>query len=609
MRISSIHITNFLGARAVHLDITTPVALLCGANGAGKSSVRDGVALALTADLGRVALKKEAPELITDDAEAAIVSLTTADGDDYSVAIKRNGKISDSQAGRKADPAMVYALDGQRFARLEPNDRRTFLMGLMQVKTDGAAVRARMIAKGCDAEKVERIAPMLRAGFDAAHKDAAAKASETRALWKATTGENYGSEKAKTWQAGVPAWNAEHLPKLQTELKHADAALEQWQREIGRLDAVRKQRAQLQAKLPALQEHAARVERIRTKLATDEATLADVEQRLKVAQAAAGAGPRVGLVHELATQLALMLDHGDRVGWFDNRGDRVVRDDAAAALAIYDREHGKVGATTGDPEAAARLPALRNAHVTATSAVANDRRDLEAAIGAGAEVASIEAQLKEPFDSAALAEAEAQAEKIRVQRAEVQRQADTQAAIKREVEQADKRTADALRHHIDVQQWEAIADALAPNGIPGEILGEALGPINDRLRQSAADTGWPVVQIGADMGITAGGRSVRLLSESERWRVDAVLAEAIAHLSGTGILVLDRGDVLDLPGRGELLGWLDMLADTGEIHTALVFMTLKAAPAGLPPTIQAHWIAGGVLGAEANQEAACLSAA
>lgn len=601
MRISSIHITNFLGARAVHLDITTAVALLCGANGAGKSSVRDGVALALTADLGRVALKKEAAELITDDAEAAIVSLTTADGDDYSVAIKRNGKISDSQAGRKADPAMVYALDGQRFARLEPNDRRTFLMGLMQVKTDGAAVRSRMIAKGCDAEKVERIAPMLRAGFDAAHKDAAAKASETRALWKATTGENYGSEKAKTWQAGVPAWNAEHLPKLQTELKHADAALEQWQREIGRLDAVRKQRAQLQAKLPALQEHAGRVERIRTKLATDEATLADIEQRLKVTQATAGAGPRVGLVHELAEGLRFFLPLAP-----DSESDRFpAYNKAVAALDAYEAAHGRLDDNgKGDPEAAARLPALRQAHVTATSAVANDRRDLEAAIGAGAEVASIEAQLKEPFDSAALANAEAQAEKIRVQRAEVQRQADTQAAIKREVEQADKRTAEALRHHIDVQQWEAIADALAPNGIPGEILGEALGPINGRLRQSAADTGWPVVQIGADMGITAGGRSVRLLSESERWRVDAVLAEAIAHLSGVRLLVLDRFDVLDLPGRGQALGWLDVLADTGEVDTVLLFGTLKAAPSGLPETISAHWIAGGVVGQVVAEEVA-----
>ena len=42
--------------------------------------------------------------------------------------------------------------------------------------------------------------------------------------------------------------------------------------------------------------------------------------------------------------------------------------------------------------------------------------------------------------------------------------------------------------------------------------------------------------------ITAGGREYRLLSESERYRVDAVLAEAVANLSGARLLVLDRAD-------------------------------------------------------------------
>ena len=601
MRIANIHVNNFLGARAVDIAITTPVALICGANGAGKSSVRDAVALALTADLGRVSLKKEAAQLITDGAEAAIVSLATADGDDYSVAIKRSGKISDSQAGRAADPSMTYALDGQRFARLEPNERRTFLMGLMGVKTDGPAVRQRMLAKGCDEAKVDRIAPMLRAGFDAGHTEAKRLASEVRGSWKATTGEAYGSEKAKTWQAGVPAWNAEHLPKLQTELKHADTALEQWNQTIGKLQARVQHRAALAARRTGHLEQVERDARVLKKLEVDTAELARLDDEIAKAAALAGSGgPRVGLVHELATQLALMLDHGDRVGWFDNREDRAVRTDVASTLDAYDQAHGKAGAT-GDPEAAARLPALRQAHVTVTSAVANDRRDLAAIEAAKVQLADIDKELAEPFDAAELEAARAQATTIKLQRDEVQKKLDAERALTAAVDGAEKKTADALRHHIDVQQWEAIADALAPNGIPGEILGEALGPINGRLKQSAADTGWPVVEIGADMGITADGRSVRLLSESERWRADAMLAEAIAHLSGVRLLVLDRFDVLDLPGRGQALGWLDVLADTGEIDTALVFATLKAAPTGLPESISAHWIAAGRVGAEQSE--------
>lgn len=123
-----------------------------------------------------------------------------------------------------------------------------------------------------------------------------------------------------------------------------------------------------------------------------------------------------------------------------------------------------------------------------------------------------------------------------------------------------------------------------------------MGPINSRLAQSAADSGWPQAAIGADMAITYGGRSYRLLSESEQYRADAMLAEAIAHISGTRLLVLDRFDVLDLQGRSDLIAWLDVLAANGEIDSALVFGTTKALPSGLPATCGAHWVEAGVVG-------------
>jgi hypothetical protein len=147
--------------------------------------------------------------------------------------------------------------------------------------------------------------------------------------------------------------------------------------------------------------------------------------------------------------------------------------------------------------------------------------------------------------------------------------------------------------------------ALSADGIPAEILGEALGPINARLAQSAADADWPRVVLGADMAIRVGSRerAYALLSESERWRVDAMLAEAIAHLSGVRLLVLDRFDVLDGEGRVECLEWLHTLADLGEIDTALLFGTLKAPPVNLPPTIAAHWIDQGTVAAQLKEAA------
>ncbi len=140
---------------------------------------------------------------------------------------------------------------------------------------------------------------------------------------------------------------------------------------------------------------------------------------------------------------------------------------------------------------------------------------------------------------------------------------------------AVKRTEDAGKHHADVTAWAKLAEDLSPEGLQSEIVREAIGPINERLQKSAIATSWKQPRIGDDMSITADGRGYRLLSESEQWRVDALITEALMHVSAMRLLVLDRMDVLDLQGRADLIDWLQGLAESGEIETALLFATLK----------------------------------
>ncbi|MFG5409896.1 AAA family ATPase [Piscinibacter sakaiensis] len=332
MRLQSIHIENFLGVRLVDLQHLMPVTVIAGPNGAGKSSLRDGIALALTGDLGRVTLKKEAGALVRDGADAAVCEVRCTDGDTWAATITAAGKLTSpiGKKGADADPVMPLVLDAQRFARLDATERRAFLFDLTGLKTDGKAVAGRLLARGCEQAKVERVQPLLRAGFDAAHKQARTNATEAKGAWRALTGETYGAQKAQTWQAGVPAHNAEGIPSLQTEIRHADAALATWQKTIGRLQAVEKHRAELGAKLAPLREHAAQLERIRARAAVNETELRRIDAEVAAATAATGAGPRVGLVHDIAAHLALMIDHGDRMGWFADSGDREIRGAASA---------------------------------------------------------------------------------------------------------------------------------------------------------------------------------------------------------------------------------------------------------------------------------------
>lgn len=598
MKLTYLQAENFLGIRAASVALDRTVNLFAGGNGAGKSSLSEAIRMALSGEAVRVSLKKEYGQLVTDGAKHGFAEVGVDLGGVIGTATVLLPKGAITHTGYQPPPALGYVLDAQRFASMDANERRAFLFGLMGVRRDAGDIARRLEARGCMIGRIQRILPLLRGGFDSACKEAKSNATTAKGAWRAVTGETYGSEKGKTWRAELPTFDAAHMPKLATELKHCDAAMQVWHETIGRLQAQEQRRAQLQAKLPALREQAAGAERIKKKDAADRAELAKVEDQLTKARAAAGGGPRVGLVHELAKALRDTLffvgdDHEFRGSW-------------AAPLAAYEAEHGPLAATAGDPQARARLPALDQAHGMASRAIANNARDLEAVQRAAAEVESITTELAEEFDAAGLAQARTEAETLKKTRAEILTKIDLQKSIKAQVEGAEKKNADAALHHEDVAAWDAIGDALAPDGIPGELLTEALEPINERLRRSAMDAEWPVVCISADMSMHVGdqARPYALLSESEKWRADAMVAEAVSHLSGLKLLVLDRFDMLDGTGRSDLLAWLDVLASEGELETALIFGTLKALPAELPETMAAHWIEAGAVGAARALEAA-----
>lgn len=592
MRINSITVENFLGVRTAAIACETAVVLVCGPNAAGKSSIRDAVALALTADLGRVSLKKEAGQLVHGDQAAGYVEVVNADGDQWGVTITAAGKVTDSAKGREPDPVFPFVLDAQRFARLGETERRKFLFELMGVKLSPAEIKSRLLDRlypsgcsGADMVRVDRVVPLLRAGFEAASKEAKDKATAAKGAWRAITGETYGKVKADTWRAAVPAFDQAALTAAQAAVAGADEKVAAAQRQLGALQAEKKQHDDQQARVAGLKESAEKLPRIRTKLAKDEEDLKTWGLEVAQLRQRAGAGPRVGLVHDLAQALDDVLDGLDVSLIPGSHGN------AVAALEAYAREHGKLGAA-GDKEAAAKLPQAVKSVELYTAAVLNGKRDLALSERAAEDLKAIDGAT---WSAASLTLANDQLVAAQLEKTEAFAKMDALRQAKVAADGAAKKTADASTHHADVAAWDAIGDALAPDGIPADLLTEAIKPINDRLEQSAADAEWLQVVIDGDMRVTSGGRPYALLSESEKWRADAMVAEAIAHLSGARLLVLDRMDVLDPAGRVDLLAWLDVLATNSEIDTALVFGTLKALPADLPATVTGHWIENGVV--------------
>lgn len=575
MKITSIQTANFIGARAVDVKLAKPVAMFAGRNFAGKSSLQEAVRMALTGESVRVGLKKEYGALLTEGQESGFAEVAV-DGMDlaaYSI-------ILPSGKGNHCDnAALPYVLDAQRFASLEPNERRSFLFGLTGLKMNGAAITERMLKRGCDAKKVEQIAPFLRAGFDAGQKEAQGKAREAKASWKTVTGgETYGSNKAASYQAEKQEVDATQLEQARADLVAIETEIENETGRLGELQGNAKQAASQSGRLEELREKASRFARIQDKLNIDEAELKQWQEKVDVLRA---------LVAQRQANMAepeklkcpdcgstLMLTDGKLQHWQHEGAARIVSADDAAKLPEYEKS----------------LTVLQNA-------VNNGKRDIAEANAAAAALAELE--------NGALAEAPSEdavnALKARIDTLKHSKN-NQSGAIRmledaaRRATEADDKTKRAAALHVDVQQWEAIGDALAPDGIPGEMLSEALEPINARLLASSGIAEWEQAVIHSDMRITMGLRDYALLSESEKWRTDAMIAEAVSHLSGVRLLVLDRFDVLDLKGREDLLYWLDGMALDGEIDTALIFGTLKGLPAQLPESVEAFWIENGTAG-------------
>jgi hypothetical protein len=474
--------------------------------------------------------------------------------------------------------ALPYVLDAQRFARMSADDRRAFLFGLMGLRTDGAAVKERLTARGCDAQKVERIAPILRAGFDAGQKEAAGKAREAKGAWKNVTGgETYGSNKAAGWKAEKPFADAGKLIQAKADLSRIEEEIEAETGRLGALSGAAQRYRDQAGRLNELREKASRYARIAEKLAIDEKERDEWITKVADTKDKAGHAPqaRKAFTECPCCNASLLVVPGNRLVKYEP-----VEDEQPA-----------------DPEAVANLPKYEQSLALMEKSVANDKRDLEAANNAALALNEMESAgaIELPADEEITA-LKARVEALKLSRTSQQTNIKALEESVRKANEADEKTARAAELHQEVQQWEAIADALAPDGIPGEMLAEALDPINKRLEHSALMAVWSAVKIGADMAITADARAYALLSESEKWRADAMIAEAVSFISGIRTLVLDRFDVLDLPGRADLIEWLDVLAQDGEIDTALIFGTLKALPAQLPETFGAFWIENGVAG-------------
>lgn len=579
MRITNITAINVQGLRNAALAVSEPLLLVSGDNGAGKSSLLDAISMAFTGQPHRVSLKKDLGQLVNDDAKKgeAHVAYVDAAGESQTAWMMLPGgksvEIPDA-------PFLPFVLEAARFAALDGKERRKVLFDLTGAGAGAAEVARRLEAKGADLAKFEKVKPLLRGGFPAAEAQAKEYAAESRGAWKAITGENYGSQKAETWEPELPPTTVtpEQIAAAAKALADIDGDLAEAQQTLGGHKANAQATSQRQAKVAALRDTADLLQRRQDKLGADQARVTEWEPKVAEAQRAAAGEPAHDPLACPHCQGQVLVERGHLVAYV-----------APEQVA--------------DPEAARRLVEYQGYLQSAQRAVTASQRDVDQSRAAAEQLADLEQEATAVPDAKAMQNAEQAITEIRQERDKARAKHQALVDAHGAIAGRDAAIANAVQHHADVVAWSLIAEALAPTGIPAEILAGALDPFNELLAAQAAVATWQPVVITPEIDITYGGRLYGLLSESEKWRADTLLAIAIARLSGIRLVLLDRFDVLQPTARPQALKLLLALTRSGDLDTAVMAGTMKEPMAKVPTGIQQVWIRGGVI-SDAEEKAA-----
>jgi AAA domain len=588
MKFNQLKISNIFGARHIEMALETPITLFCGPNGACKSSILEGVRMAFSGDTTRVSLKRDYPLIVTEGAKAGGVRVTTNEGF-ASISMPKGLHALGDGLEKGLPDALPYVLNAQQFAGMKEDDRRTFLFGLTNSQVTVESLKRLLKEAECDDARVAQVLPLLKSiiGFPAAEKFAAGKATEAKGAWQQITGEKHGSVKGESWEAEKPTFDVDALEYWTEEVTHRREDLNKASQALGSLKTMHAQAATDKSRRELLANRAARIDELAKTVEKETSALLGLEEAVKVLESLAGEAPKVGIEHDFARATEFALDAlGD-----DQRASIAA---TVAKLKVpfdaYVAKHG-LPSNSGDEAARLALPEARAKVTAKKNAVQTNARALKECETAAAQLADM-GEIETVTDEA-ISEGNTIITKLQANLDEANTELAKIATLRDAADGAEQKTNDAKAAHVEVTEWTKLAKALGADGIPAQILANALKPINTELRKSSLMTGWRQAAINADMSITAEGRIYSLLCESEKWRVDAMIAEAISGISGLGVLMLDRVDVLEPKARPELIRWLHTRATEGAINTAILCATLKERPKGMPPTIQPVWLEEG----------------
>lgn len=549
MKISALVVENVLGMRSAQLTVpASGVALVVGPNASGKSSFAEAVRLALLGWSDRAGAKKTWPELVSDGARVGRVVVMTEAGP-----VKLSLPSGETSPTPQEHPAAELCLGKTRISLMKAADR-VALVRLLAGDDDSKAIAEKLKGRGHQPGYLDRVVPLLRSGLEAAQSEAAGMAREAKGAWRSITGQNWGVKVAESWHPeGQPAHpGATNFGAQQEKAKLAAVSARNRANECERALA----RAQ-----PMSREDLAALRQIAETYAGHESKRVEATGRAKVARENVQALEQEIALARASTSV-LVCPCCDAKLQIDGR--RLVKADSPTDAPVRDPD-----------EIATELVGEQQRLATLDAEVRGWDVKVQAADKAARRLAAENEAAPEGLETLQ-ADADAAAEKAKTAE-------DALAALETSMAWHGKAKHAADANAI-VERWLALAEDLGPQGVAVSLAGGAFTRLNDELVQVCEELGFEPTLLNAEGQVFYAGRESWYCSESERWRLDTAVAIAVARLSGVGMVILDRLDVLDAGARPALLMGLVRL----KLGCALVCCTAATRP-GVPASIGLLW--------------------
>jgi len=596
MKINELDLTNVTRYKQSHMDLPAKISVLLGHNAEGKTTIADAIALGLTGACERTDKAGKGQEnLVSSGEKQGAIKLTVSNNGAEPLEVTRYvpGELAiEGQHGNKTQlqanlceylgvetSVLSAALSTTAFIDAKPSDQKGLLFGLLGLSFERADVLEKIL------DEMSTQLPLVSGAAKALNAAPANLFTGEASTFDLLHGHFYTLR--RDYKRDLKALGEPEQPKLTDEPPTAEI--------VELLEDLRKQRSALQKQEAANAATLTMVARLAEEIRYLEDRIEDAgDPEAAVAELEKVRGKINGRDQERAAKLREAEAYTSVAAAFEAGSICPVGEDAglevACGMAKTKREkliaelESKAELSRGEAGDVAKqlIPLYERKKALKVEAEKPSRVDIEAQIEQKrAELA----ELPNPVPVGPTTAAEIATLTDRIANGEqVLAAANREEGARQEREKQQEKRA-GLEATVEV--LEALVDVLSPSGLPGKILSQTIGPIEERANKRLQElTGGryslhlvldPDFAILVDHdGVTT---DLKRLSSSERFRVGLVLQESLVHLSGLRFMIVDNLDILD--GHNRDLAMDALVSMAPELDQVIVLATI--GPGGAHP--------------------------